>query len=50
MATKLEGEIEKRDIIHLAIPVANSIKVDRENLICVIVNKIIYKKNNHFEA
>ena len=44
-ATKLEGEIEKGDIIHLAIPAVDSTKVDGGNLTCIVINKIIHKKN-----
>ena len=45
MVTKLEGEIEKEDIVHLAIPTVDSAKVNGGNLTCVIVNKIIHEKN-----
>ena len=43
--TNLEGKIEKGDIVHLAISMVNSTKVDGGNLTCTIVDKIIYKKN-----
>ena len=45
MVTKLEGEIEKGDIIHLVIPAVNSTKVNGGNLTCFVINKIIHKKN-----
>ena len=43
--TNLEGKIEKGDIVHLAISMVNSMKVDGGNLTCTIVDKIIHKKN-----
>ena len=44
-AIKLEGEVDKGNIIQLAILAVDSMKVDRGCLIYVIINKIIYKKN-----
>ena len=43
--TNLEGKIEKGDIVHLAISMVDSTKVDGGNLTCTIVDKIIHKKN-----